>query len=127
MNKLTQLNVLAEEIHAGNRERGFWDDLIAQETFGSADAERALGVEKLALVVTEVSEAIEEVRSGHQMDETYSLREKPDKPEGVPSELADVLIRVLDFAGYYGIDIGAAVDRKLAYNATRGHKHGRVF
>lgn len=81
----------------------------------------------LALVTTEVSEAIEEIRAGRYPTEVYHSHigeGRLAKPEGVPSELADVIIRVLDFANTWGIDLGAAVDEKLAYNATRGHRHG---
>ena len=85
----------------------------------------------LGLITTEVAEAIEEVRHGHEMTETYypsvgSLFTEPPvhKPEGIPSELADVIIRVLDIADAYGIDLGAAVVEKLNHNATRGLHHG---
>lgn len=44
--------------------------------------------------------------------------------EGVPSELADIVIRVLDLAEYYGIDMGEAIAQKHAYNLTRPYKHG---
>ena len=120
-----------------------------QSTIG--DVNRANGwhgdditpVERLALVMGEASEAIEEIRAGHAVDETYyprgpwfvRLREwlgrifcgrepKPAKPEGVPSEVADVVIRCLDFADYYGIDLEAMIAEKVAYNATRGYRHG---
>jgi NTP pyrophosphatase (non-canonical NTP hydrolase) len=46
------------------------------------------------------------------------------KFEGIPMELADVIIRVLDMACDLGIDIEAAVEAKMAFNATRPHKHG---
>ena len=79
-------------------------------------------VERIALIVTECAEAIEELRAGHPVDETYY----PDsvKPEGVPSEIADVVIRCLDFAFVYGIDLEAAIVEKLAYNGGRGWRHG---
>ena len=80
-------------------------------------------VAELGLVMTEASEAIEEVRAGHHPTETY-YRLKDDKPEGLPSELADVIIRVVDIADAHGIDIAAAVVEKLNHNATRGLHHG---
>lgn len=46
------------------------------------------------------------------------------KPEGIPSEMADILIRLLDTAGRYGVNLDSAVREKLAYNRTRGHRHG---
>ena len=48
------------------------------------------------------------------------------KPVGVPSELADVIIRVLDACGAWGIDIVQALDEKMAYNDTRPPLHGRA-
>lgn len=79
-------------------------------------------LERIALIMTEASEAIEEIRDGHTVLETYYRED--GKPEGVPSEIADVIIRALDFTGYYGIDIVTAIAEKLTYNATRGHRHG---
>lgn len=46
------------------------------------------------------------------------------KPEGVGSEAADVLIRLLDTCERYGIDLDYEFERKIAFNATRGHRHG---
>lgn len=46
------------------------------------------------------------------------------KPEGVGSEFADVLIRLLSTCDILGIDLAAEYDRKIAYNATRSFQHG---
>ena len=46
------------------------------------------------------------------------------KPEGVPSELADIVIRALAAADAWGIDLQSAIEEKLAYNQTRGYRHG---
>jgi NTP pyrophosphatase (non-canonical NTP hydrolase) len=48
------------------------------------------------------------------------------KPEGIPAELADVVIRACQMSGEYGIDLVRAIREKMAYNATRPFKHGRV-
>lgn len=42
----------------------------------------------------------------------------------IEEELADIVIRALDTAATYGVDIDNAVATKMAYNATRGHRHG---
>lgn len=99
-------------------------------------------IAELGLVDTEVAEAIEEIRHGRAMNEVYysggfdmgttpgQQRESvdragmPRKPEGVPSELADIVIRVLDIADTYRIDLGSAIVQKLNHNATRGFHHG---
>jgi hypothetical protein len=46
------------------------------------------------------------------------------KPCGIPSEAADIVIRVMHFCGKHGIDLGAAVREKMIYNASRPFKHG---
>ena len=56
--------------------------------------------------------------------ETYFDPEKPNKPEGVPTELADVIIRILDFCEWAGIDLQAIMEQKHAYNLTRAYRHG---
>jgi len=96
--------------------------------------------EKLLLIVSEVTEAQDELRTGHHATETYynvdgevtynkfSLNgDGPHKPEGVPSELADVVIRAFDLAAETGIDLAGMIAEKLAYNATRPFMHGKKF
>lgn len=46
------------------------------------------------------------------------------KPCGIPSELADIIIRVLHFSGKHRIDIEKAVMEKMDFNASRPFKHG---
>jgi NTP pyrophosphatase (non-canonical NTP hydrolase) len=62
---------------------------------------------------------LEEYRAGNA---AYYVRD--GKPEGVAAEFADVLIRIGDFCGGFGIDLERAVREKLAYNRTRPHRHG---
>lgn len=81
-------------------------------------------ITKLALITCEVSEAIEEVRAGRDFDETYYS--EGNKPEGVPSELADIIIRTLDLAYMLNIDIEQIVNEKLDFNSTRPRLHGKV-
>lgn len=96
---------------------------------------------KLALIHAEVSEALEALRDDYLPDDHLYLDEDGDlvydesvnedgdlrKPEGVPAELADVIIRVLDYCGSRDIDIARAVREKMAYNATRPAMHGKKF
>ena len=109
-NELT-INELVEVAHYFAASKGFWDD------------EPNIG-EKIALIHSELSEALEEMRAGHAPNETYFI---DGKPEGLPVELADVVIRVADLCGYYGIDLNAVVHRKLNYNRHRPTKHGKQF
>lgn len=57
------------------------------------------------------------------------LRQMPNmtrhlKPEGIPSELADIIIRVLDICARHHINIADAIADKMAYNETRPYRHG---
>lgn len=74
----------------------------------------------LALIATEVAEAIEDVAAG-RWDLTFDA---DGKPHGLPSELADILIRVGDDAGAVGVDLDHATRVKLDFNKTRSHRHG---
>ncbi|MCD8286477.1 MAG: hypothetical protein LUD50_04565 [Clostridia bacterium] len=61
-------------------------------------------------------------RDGHRIDETW---EGPDgKPEGVPTELADCVIRIMDLFEQYGMDLEDTLKAKNSYNATREYRHG---
>ena len=71
---------------------------------------------KIALIHSEVSEALEGGRMGKADDHL------PHRPS-VEVELADALIRIFDTAGAMGLDLAGAVIEKLAYNQQRAdHK-----
>lgn len=91
--------------------------------------------EDIALIHSEASEALESHRGGMKPDEYlyedafgeyYKFEEAPAgcKPVGIPSEMADILIRVFHFCGKHGIDIDRAVAEKMAHNESRPFKHG---
>lgn len=105
------LNVLSDRCHSQAVDKGWWDDPAGREV-GTL----------IALMHSELSEALEEWRDNPNVNYTY-FRED-GKPEGVPAELADTIIRIMDFCGWFGIDIGAAVEGKLKFNDTRPHRHG---
>lgn len=90
---------------------------------GWYDPPAPTAMELLALVHSEVSEAVEELRDPKGWRSRIRHRED-GKPEGLPFELADIVLRVFDLADHIGVDIEAAIDEKHCYNATRPHRHG---
>jgi NTP pyrophosphatase (non-canonical NTP hydrolase)/GH24 family phage-related lysozyme (muramidase) len=106
------VSVLVQTAHQMAKTKGFHDD--DGVTFG----------DRIALVHSEVSEAMEAFRSD-ALNEWE--REEDGKPEGVAYELADVVIRIADMCGLYGIDLERAIREKMAFNATRPYKHGKRF
>lgn len=78
---------------------------------------------RLCLVHSEISEALEFYRDGWN---PQALMHEYDgaKPDGVPAELADAVIRIFDLCGAEGIDLSAAITAKMAYNETREYRHG---
>ena len=91
--------------------KGWWD--------GVDDAD-AIVPEKLCLIHSEVSEALESYRNGEDMLWITDF----GKPEGLLAELADVVIRCADLSEALGLDLGSAMSAKMDYNDTRPHRHG---
>ena len=133
---------LVQDAHQNAAEHGFWDN---PPEFGTC----------IALIHSELSEALEEVRAGRPAlyypcnaggvcceddgnahcgsrvwnPETPDIfcKAKSKKPEGYAVELADAVIRIADLCGHLGIDLEAAIREKMEYNATRPYKHGKSF
>lgn len=94
------------------------------EANGWFENERSFG-DDIALLHSEVSEMFEAYRDHKFDDQTLAAHnDRIPKPEGVGSEAADVLVRLLDTCERVGIDLRFELERKLAYNRTRGYKHG---
>lgn len=113
---------LQKQSYSNALEHGFYDN-ISEST---REDSTFIG-SRLMLMVSELAEALEEVRAGHSPWEIYYNPEKPDKPEGFPVELADLVIRVADTAEWLGIDLSKVIQMKHEYNVSRPYKHGKTI
>jgi len=96
---------LQKAIHRTAVEHGWWE------------ADRPIG-EVLMLIVTEVAEAMEAYWIGNPESEKIRGHSR------VEEELADAIIRILDYAGGMGFDLESTLLAKMAYNDTRPYRHG---
>lgn len=101
------------ESYRNAKEKGFHD---VPHTFG----------DRMLLAISELVEAFEEHRNNMAITDIYFVLDKEGnpKPEGIPVEIADCLIRLFDDIGYYSIPIHLAYEAKKEYNKSRPHRHG---
>jgi hypothetical protein len=104
-----QINAVVADCHRASKDAGWWAGVDPHADIHIVPA-------KLALVHSEISEALE----GHRkslMDDKLPHRTMFEV------ELADAVIRIFDLAGAMGLDLGGALVEKVMYNASRAdHK-----
>jgi len=108
--RLRRLNAYGDHIHSWAKQKGWWENPRPVP-------------ELLALLHSEISEALEEYRMPGKF-EPSKIRYVKGKPEGFGVELADVFIRLMDMSNALGIDMEKMVQVKMDYNSTRPYRHG---
>lgn len=112
---------IQDEIGAWAESKGWWD---ADKLDAAPKIAGRNSLEICALIASEVSEAVEEARLG-RMATTYVVdKNGVMKPEGFYSELADVVIRIMDTFAQAGISLHDEILTKMVYNREREHRHG---
>jgi NTP pyrophosphatase (non-canonical NTP hydrolase) len=104
-----RLNEMRDIIHQWAKDKGWWDK--PRNKF-----------ELIALMHSELSEAVEYLRK----KEHPAMDDKVPELTGEAAEMADTIIRILDYCGAYGIDIGNAIRLKHAFNQSRPYRHGKL-
>lgn len=105
------------------REFGVCDDdrrRIIDFDIGRLPYAKVDDLSKMALVHSEVTEAVECIID----DDLNQSGGRGTKPEGAVVELADVVIRILDWCGRKGLQLDQALRDKARYNDTRPRRHG---
>ncbi len=134
------LNEWVVKTHGLAKEAGWWIDK-EQELQDTKTIRPEAKIALHMLMVSEVAEATEAVRDKkpywyyqHMLDKNqivdpshndWSLHiDGKAKPEGELIELADVVIRIMDYVGGMGWDLESAIYAKHEYNKTRAFRHG---
>lgn len=118
------INELSKEIYKRNIQKGFYEE------------EKNIA-EMLCLIHSEVSEALECDRkekhckslscSDFIVDKMFKTDFEIEVKDTFEDELADIMIRVMDLAGYLNIDLEAHIQAKMRYNLLRPYKHGKKY
>jgi len=124
------INELAKRIHETAKSKGFYEGDVN------------IG-EKLCLIHSEVSEALECDRKKpapmewhedsalkiihYSNDDEFKMEFEKYIKDTFADELADIMIRVMDLGAFKNIDLEAHIRAKMRYNALREHKHGKNY
>lgn len=116
-------------------DKGWWED----HNHTNPDNTDKIVAQKVLLIISEVTEAFEHLRYGHDLEDVFLDDGKTQgmieptspyepgvggKPDGFAVELADAIVRIFDLCGRMNLPILEALAIKMAYNETRSHRHG---
>lgn len=133
------LKDMADEVAAWTKRKGWAEDgrtfgdemsLLHSEVSEAIEAFRRWGFDRMVSHKVDIKEAFE--RPDLNVDGLECVHVVPDdggydnsvKPEGVASEFADILIRLLDDCYRHDIDLFVEYRKKMDYNETRAFRHG---
>jgi NTP pyrophosphatase (non-canonical NTP hydrolase) len=103
-----QWDKVSKQIYKNAVEHGFWKGEVN-------DGER------MALIHAEISEALEALREGNPSSN------KIMEFSNLEEELADAVIRIMDYAFGKDLDVAGAILAKIEYNKDREFMHGKTF
>ena len=114
---IASLNAFADECHATSRSKLFWDD---RDKLGLTNAGKVqVDLACIALAISELGEACEAIRKPRRDDHCPEF-------SNLEVELADCIIRLIDFASCRGLRVPAAMVAKANHNKSRPAKHGKL-
>ena len=109
---IASLKILTDALHIDAAKKGFWDD--DQHRYEDTAT-------RLALIHSEISEALEGLRLGNPPDD------KIPEFSAMEAELADAVIRIFDLCGGREYRLAEAIWAKMEFNRLREYKHGKEF
>ena len=130
------LQMLATKCNENAEKHGFWEDetnlleVVKTNSLLSQNGKEGLkkrvislfNSEKIALEMSELAERLETLRKDPEKKDEHC-------PEflSIEVEVADLIIRALDFSGRRSLRIGEALVAKMKFNESRQYKHGKAF
>lgn len=107
--RLSVLAFIIRECHVIAKSKGFWE----------GKDYRSAGPEKIALMHSELSEALEAMREARWNGDVGD--------HSVCEELADLCIRVFDYCAAQRMDLAGMILKKMEKNRKRPYMHGKRF